>query len=783
MIGHAGFACLAMMLGAWVSGAAETGLPPALVPWPKTVSAGQGRMELKAGRLVAQDASLAPLAHIVSDEIFFVSGIRLKPDGGQVGAGDIGLQVDRQMKDEQYSLAVTDRVMVRGGSYRAVAWGTATLLQAISASGKEPAGLPQMRVADEPAAEYRGLLIDCARQWHPAQSLKDVIVMCRLYKVNYIHLHLTDNESFTFPSKAFPSLPSVAGKNGRRHYTWEELVDVVTFADERGVTLIPELETPGHSGKLKQVEPFGRPGLSCVNMASEKAYEAFDTLIGEMCEVFKSSPYFHIGTDEATLTGSGEQPEEKAYMKTHGLETVRDLFNHHIVRLDQIVKKHGKKTMRWGGFSDGGSGAAKLPADIVTMVWEVRGGGPGGKIDHPIINAAWKPLYVVGNKAWLPEYLLEKWNVRLWQFHLSGSAGVQLPPGQPVMGAQMCAWEQSVDSEIPSLRWRLPAMCERVCNPDSGRPYADYARRFERTDALLDTLFCPVRADYEGLVGDLNDRVFTNALVIKLSARTPGTIRYTLDGSEPTASSPPYAGPVTVRVGDVKPEDYLYSRARGRNMRTSQRLHLKVACYGADGKPLGQSREDILYATRPLVRAKIYYSPKMFDNTKEDWKAAKDWEKMGIKPDKEVIWPSLVFSMDSGVRGAVFVPLCSGVASAGKIKVPQDAKYAFLYGDSGGEVTVDGKLVTKSSEALLQAVDLKAGVHAIEVRYAHPNAFHYGGQSLLYAVLKDGQAVGELLDPPKKDEIWNRPKKGMWHSHEELLVPFDVPGQAGSAGK
>ena len=764
-------ACVCMAMCTTMQGAA----PLSLVPYPKSVKQSEAKITLTAtSRILYKDATLKPLADVVAEEIYLTTALKLKGAEGSGGPSDITLALVKGTNAEGYTLVSGPQgVVIQGNSYRGVAWGTVTLLQMLEQQGNVWV-IPGATIVDEPESSYRGLMIDCARQWHPAQALKDIIVMCRLYKVNYLHLHLTDNESFVFPTRAFPSLPSVDGKKGRRHYTWEELVDVVKFADERGVTLIPELETPGHSGKLKQIEPFGRPGLGCINMASEKAYEAFNTLIGEMCEVFKSSPYFHIGTDEATLTGSGELPEEQAYMKAHGLETTRDLFNHHIVRLDQIVKKHGKTTMRWGGFSESGGGAVKLPADIVTMVWLVYGRGPGGKkIDYPIINAAWKPLYVVGNKAWLPEYLLEKWNVRLWQLHMDNSAGAQLSQDQPVMGAQMCAWEQSADNEIPSLRWRLPAMCERIYNPDSGRTYADYAKRFERTDCLLDTLFCPVRVDYDGFVGDINDRVFTNAIVIKLNAGTQGTIRYTLDGSEPTASSQAYAGPVTVRVADVKPENYLYSRPRGRNMRTSSRLHLKVACFDADSKPIGQVREDILYATRPLVRAKIYYSPKMFDNTQEDWKTARDWEKLGVKPDREVVWPSLVFSMDSGNRGGVFVPLCSGVVSKGQIKVPQSAKYAFLYGDSGGEVYIDGILVTRSSDAMIQAVDLKPGIHPVEVRYAHPHPFHYGGQSLLYAVLKEGQSVGDLLDPPRADEKWSRPKKGCWRDHEELLVCED----------
>lgn len=747
-----------------------------LIPWPHTLTMGSGGRALTpSNRIVATTPQLAPLAQVLSDEIYLVSAVRLAPASGAAKAGDIVLRLnDAVTADEGYRLNVSPAgTVIEGSSYRGVAWGTATLLQALAVKNGQ-AGLPAMTVEDQPAHAYRGLLIDCARQWHPAQGLKDLIVMCRLYKINFIHLHLTDDQSFTFPSKAFPQLPTIE-KGKPRHYTWGELVGLVKFADERGVTLIPELETPGHAGKLRQVEPFGRKGLGCVNMANEKTYVAFDLLIGELCEVFKSSPYIHIGTDESSLNGMGDLPEEKAYMEAHKLKNVHELFLHHIARLDQIVKKHGRKTMRWGGFTNNPNSTVKLPDDIVNMVWDVHSGGVVSKIDQPIINAAWKPLYVVGSKAWLPRYLLETWHIRLWQFHMDSNPGKTVAPEVPVFGAQMCAWEQSAENELPSLRWRLPAMGERIYHPESGRSYADFARRFESTDVLLDTLFSPVRCGFAGLVGDPADRAFTDTLGITLSAPHPGTIRYTLDGKDPDAKSPAYAGPIQVKVGDVKPESYLYSRAHGRFLRTTPRLHLKVACFDSAGVPVGQVREEILYAIAPRVRTQIYISPKMFDHTKADWMEGKDWVKLGVKPDKEVIWPNLVFSMPSASRGAVFVPLCSGILSKGRIRIPNDATYAFLYAEAGGEVFIDGKRVTRSDEALIQPVALKAGLHDIEVRYAHPGPFNTGTQSLSYAILKDGQQLPNLLDPPKGKDKWNRPKKGCWRDHQELLVPLELP--------
>ena len=260
---------------------AEAEASAGLVPWPQSLKAGGGDMKITAAsRIVSADAALAPLARVLSDEIHLSTAVRPTAASGSAGAGDIVLQLDPQMKGEQYALSVSDKAGVRGGNYRAVAWGTVTLLQAIEPAAGGGLRVAKMTVEDKPVAAYRGLLIDVARQWHPVETLRPVIEMCRLYKINYVQLHLNDQESFTFPSKAFPALATVE-KGKRRTYTLEEITGLVRYADERGVTLVPEIEGPGHhSGALRGL--WGRKGTTCLDMGNEKTYEGLDTLFGEI---------------------------------------------------------------------------------------------------------------------------------------------------------------------------------------------------------------------------------------------------------------------------------------------------------------------------------------------------------------------------------------------------------------------------------------------------------------------------------------------------------------------
>jgi hexosaminidase len=543
-----------------------------------------------AARIVAQDPALAPLARVLAGEIYFSTAVRLPTAGGAAGQGDIALGLGPAIQaDEGYRLAAGPAgIAVEARTYRGAAWGAATLIQAIEAAGGR-LRVPRMTVEDEPVARYRGLLVDVARQWHPVETLRPLIEMCRLYKINYVQLHLNDQQSFTFPSRAFPELHPAA-KGQRRTYTWEELKDLVRFADERGVTLVPELEGPGHhSGALRTI--WGRKGTSCLDMAGDKTYEGLDTLIGEICDVFASSPYVHIGADECDLKNVGTSDEEKAFMAAHGLQGAVGLYNYYIVRAAGIVRKHGRQAICWEGFQGDGGAGVKIPKDILVMPFESTY-NPADRLaarGYTVINAAWKPLYVVGARKWPAQYIYENWNLWLWEHHINTQTHIQLKRTAPVLGAQMCAWEQPAEVELPSLRERLHAVAERIWNPDAGRTFADFAARASGADRLLDRLLGLVDVRTDGLPGGQRGGFFYfwDPIAVRLAAPAIGTIRYTLDGKDPAADSPAYAGPITLTKESTHPEKLFYERRTGKHLAQGDVVRVKARIFDPAGKPLG----------------------------------------------------------------------------------------------------------------------------------------------------------------------------------------------------
>jgi N-acetyl-beta-hexosaminidase len=188
-----------------------------LIPWPKSVQAGSGRMTLTAeSRIVIADESLRPLAKVWSAEVAKLTGLKLAVAARPGRAGDIVLNLDPALKagesilmlrnrepvrttDGAHTIAIGEQAVVTGFDYRATAEGTATLLQLLR-KDDDAYSLPRLQIKDWPHADYCGVMLDVGRQDHPIEAIKKVVEICRFYKARYLQLHLTDDQGWTFPS-------------------------------------------------------------------------------------------------------------------------------------------------------------------------------------------------------------------------------------------------------------------------------------------------------------------------------------------------------------------------------------------------------------------------------------------------------------------------------------------------------------------------------------------------------------------------------------------------------
>lgn len=554
---------------------------PAIIPWPTSVKLSQGAFTLTAAtKIVATNHSLTPLATVLSQEIAASTGLKLATSTSQ-GPGDIVLKINPALKGEAYRLTVSQQALVEGGSYASVATGTVSLLQSLARQG-DKVTLPMMTIEDQPATAYRGVMIDLARKYHSLDSIKQVIQLCRMYKIRYLQLHLTDDQGFMFPSKAYPLITS-QNQNGGNAYTLAELKDLVAYADARNVIIIPEFDVPGHSAalnrtmtdlfKIKDTKPYEHH--ASINIAKPEVVEAISTIITEMCEVFKSSPYFHIGGDEADLQYADQNVYFKEAEAKTGLANHEELYRRFLVQLNDVVKKNGKRTIVWEGFGRDPNSKVQMPKDMIVMVYENRFYLPHQLVEdgYEVINASWTPLYVLGL---LPEYTQKifDWNLYLFGAYTDNYAKtswIQIKSTPKVIGSQICSWEQHEANEVWHLRWPLAAMAERVWNPQAGKSFPNFQKRLASTDAIFDTIAYQIHFNIKGLT-DVEDRFFTKPITLTMSTTLPGaTIRYTLDNTAPTDKSPAYAAEITI----------------------DKNTTVRAAMFDKAGKPVGTPRSEM----------------------------------------------------------------------------------------------------------------------------------------------------------------------------------------------
>ena len=517
-----------------------------LIPWPKSVELTGGDLMLtKNSRIVCVDSTLLPLGAILADEIARTAGFRPAVMADASRPADISLGFDPRLKDEAYDLTVADRALVRGGDYNAVATGTVTLLQALHVT-PDSAALPRLAIADQPGLKYRAAMLDIARKPHSLAALRQCVDIARFYKIRYIHLHMSDENAWTFPSTKYPQLGknnfAWAGGEKPEVYNLNELKQLVAYADARGVTFVPEIETPGHSGQLRGTMPeiFGyktaegkieSPGV--INIASDEALAALDDLVGEFAAVFKSSPYIHIGCDESSVGGIEKYPAVKARMAKMHLHNDGEVFTDYVNRMAAIVKKHDKETIVWQDAPVGPT----TDKSVICMSWREGSGAAAG--------------YVAAGFRTIEAQPGEK---------LGGS-------GPLFLGTTSLQWQYPEEVSISHMRYLAPRACDQAWNPARLSDTSEFLRRQIALEPVLDKLLSGVTFDAQGTIDPLAfaklDPMFAGRLTLTPDSRLArGKVHYTLDESEPTAASPVADKPISLTASALVKARWFDDRGR-----------------------------------------------------------------------------------------------------------------------------------------------------------------------------------------------------------------------------
>ncbi len=417
------------------------------------------------------------------------------------GVGGILFVRDGRLPAEGYTLTVdATGVTVRAADERGAQHAAVTLIQLMERDG-EGFTLPRGTVTDAPTSTWRGIMIDLARDWHELSVLYEYVELCCFYKIKYLHLHFTDDQSYTLPSRLFPKL-STPG----RSYSEEELRGLIRYAEARGVEIIPEIDVPGHciSFAAAYGDIFGTDGIICL---SDESVSAMKRLFAELCELFAGSAYIHIGGDEAAIDKWVDCPRCLEAFRARGVDVEHTdrhalaeiMYATFIREMCTDVLDCGKIPVIWEGF------AAEvnhlIPREAVVMSWENFYQTTPSLLaaGFRVVNCSWAPLYVVAPVVERPVREVYDWTVYRWQPvhpqspYLQG--GLTVDPTEQIEGGQLLAWGDQIERSYPTVTEgvrdeqrivteRTPALAENTWNRIKQTTWEEFEVCAERVQGL-----------------------------------------------------------------------------------------------------------------------------------------------------------------------------------------------------------------------------------------------------------------------------------------------------------
>ena len=407
------------------------------------------------------------------------------------------IKVDPGLSEEEYRINVDKLCVIQVSGRDGLACALSTVLQMAGRTCDKYIKLPKCEIHDVPDSSFRALSVDAARRWHPVDFLYKYVDLCFMFKVNRLIIHFTDDESYTLPSDAYPKL---ATRN--RHYTKAELSALSEYANARGVMLIPEIDMPGHCAQIlsKYPEVFGSHGIID---ATEKAFAALETLYAEAAELFPHSDFIHVGGDEAVLGRWDDSEKTKEYMEKNGIEDFVQLYGHYVGRVCRSVLSLGKTPIVWEGFHKVSNHL--IPREVLVIAWESHYQLAPDLVEagFELLNASWKPMYVVSPwQKWSPEEILT-WNKYTWDHWWEGSAAFKnkiiIDRSAPVRGGILCAWGDYLKGyessalacqlEFASVMPRLAAASEKLWSTDSDLTAEDFEKTYAHCEEKLKLVY------------------------------------------------------------------------------------------------------------------------------------------------------------------------------------------------------------------------------------------------------------------------------------------------------
>lgn len=709
-----------------------------IIPQPKELVQGKGSFALTAKTpLLVQGDSAYIIARFFAEKLQRSTGYQLpvrSSSSAQPGAIYLRIDPSLQLGHEGYQLKSSPRgVEVVGRTGAGLYYGMQTLLQLLPAEVESPSpvkmarwNIPAVTIEDEPRFEYRGALVDVCRHFLTVEDMKQHIDLLSMFKINRLHWHLTEDQGWRIEIKKYPRLTSVGskriegdGKEYGGYYTQEQIKEIVKYASDRFVTIVPEIELPGHAmgaiasypeltcfpyRRVYQVRNIWGVEQDVFCAGKESTFQFIQDVLDEVVPLFPGQ-YFHIGGDECPKIRWKECPNCQKRIKDEGLKDEHELQSYVIRRAEKMLAKYGKKLIGWDEILEGG-----LAPTATVMSWQgEKGGIQAANMGHDVIMTPGSGgLYIdhyQGDSKIEPVAIccystLEK----VYSYNPIPEA-IAPDKRHHIKGAQANLWAEYLYT-TPLMQYRaFPreiALAEAVWTPLKKKNYKDFERRLDNAYVRLDQhkVNYHIPLPEQPLPGSrqsasLSYVAFTDTTSLTLQTTRPIRIVYTTDGSEPTAKSQTYTQPLhisksqVVKVASVLPSGKL-SRVRAITF---------------DKQSLSPAVE--LATPTPGLRTKTsvgnYYSA-------ADFASATNWTEGVVKTTQELRPDRLNNHMDEIKRKAV--------VGEGYIKIPADGSYVFstnldqMYLD--GELFIDNSGETSKFSRHDKSRALKAGWHRVK---------------------------------------------------------------------
>ena len=624
--------------------------PFSLVPCPVSLVPGTGNFHFSAKTSFAvENEGQAEQVRQFTELLTRAGGFtpRIKIDSRK---GDVCLVTDATLKSEAYKLEITiKKITIRASDLQGFYYALQSIRQLLpSAIESEQVTenvdwtVPALTITDQPRFGYRGLLVDVARFFSPKENLLRIIDCMAMLKLNKLHLHLVDDNGWRIEIKKYPLLTEIGScrvdrpgktfperRNPRQgeptvekgFYTQDEIREIVRYAQERHIEVIPEVEMPAHSNAALAAYPLLScpvvdkfigvlPGLGgnhadvifCAG--NDSVFTFLQDILDEVLELFPSK-YIHLGGDEARKTHWEECPLCQTRMKAESLENTEELQGYFMARVARYVQNKGREVIGWDELTN-----ARIPEGSIILGWQGYGQAAlkAAELGHRFIMTPARILYLI-------RYQGPQWFEPITYFGNNTLKDVyDYEPVQKdwtpqaaslLMGVQACMWTEFCNSpaDVDYLLFpRLSALAEVAWTKPARKNWASYLKAMDHFNehlAAKGIVYARSMYNIQQTVTPKEGR-----LQVELDCIRPDVqVRYTMDGSVPTAQSPLYTKPLMLTEAKT-----IKAATFAGNEQLGQMLELPVIWNKATAKPVKSAGTGDIYMLTNGIRGSQKYT-------------------------------------------------------------------------------------------------------------------------------------------------------------------------------